>query len=98
MAPAELEELLLTHPSVVDAAVIGVENEEAGQLPKAFVVRNDEVTEDDIIKFVAENAASHKKLRGGVEFVKEIPKTPSGKILRGVLAEKNKQKNNNINF
>ena len=92
MAPAELEELLLTHPSVDDAAVIGVEDEEAGHLPKAFVVRNDDVTEDDIIKFVAENAAPHKKLRGGVEFIDEIPKNPSGKILRRVLVEKNKQK------
>nr|XP_054771815.1 uncharacterized protein LOC129279779 [Lytechinus pictus] len=89
VAPAELEALLLTHPSIMDAAVIGIPHEEAGELPKAFIVKKkEELTADEVAEFVAENAAPYKKLRGGVEFVKSIPKSASGKILRRVLREK----------
>ncbi|XP_030838549.1 4-coumarate--CoA ligase 1-like isoform X1 [Strongylocentrotus purpuratus] len=89
VAPAELEALLFTHPSIMDAAVIGVPNEEAGELPKAFIVpNNEELTADQVAEFVADNVAPYKKLRGGVEFVKSIPKSASGKILRRVLREK----------
>ncbi|XP_041484296.1 4-coumarate--CoA ligase-like [Lytechinus variegatus] len=89
VAPAELEALLLTHPSIMDAAVIGIPHEEAGELPKAFVVKKkEELTADEVAEFVAGNAAPYKKLRGGVEFVKSIPKSASGKILRRVLREK----------
>ncbi|XP_072046258.1 uncharacterized protein [Amphiura filiformis] len=89
VAPAELEALLLTHPSVADAAVIGIPDEEAGELPKAFVVKKGdaEITEEELTKFVAEKVAPTKKLRGGVEFVSSIPKNPSGKILRRQLKE-----------
>ncbi|MCA1604988.1 MAG: AMP-binding protein, partial [Acidobacteria bacterium] len=83
--PAELEALLLTHPGISDAAVIGVPDEAAGELPKAFVARGDEgLTDSDIMDFVASKVAPHKKIRL-VEFIDEIPKAPSGKILRRVL-------------
>ena len=89
--PAELEALLITHPNIDDVAVIGVPDLEAGELPKAFVVRRGDVSPEDIIKFVAARVAAHKKLRGGVEFVDQIPKSPSGKILRRLLRDINNQ-------
>lgn len=86
--PAELEQLLICHPNVDDVAVIGVPDLEAGELPKAFVVRRGEVTEGEIEEFVAKKVPPQKKLRGGVEFVEHIPKSASGKILRRLLKEK----------
>ena len=87
VAPAELEALLLTHSAVADAAVIPVADDEAGEIPKAFVVKRSEVSADDIISFVAERVAPHKKIRR-VEFIEQIPKSPSGKILRRLLVER----------
>lgn len=85
VAPAELEALLHAHPKVMDVAVIGIPHESAGEVPKAFVVPKGEVTETEIIEFVAERVAPYKKLRGGVAFVEQIPKTASGKILKREL-------------
>jgi acyl-CoA synthetase (AMP-forming)/AMP-acid ligase II len=85
--PAELEALIVTHASVADVAVIGIPDEKAGELPKAFVVRNGDVTEQEIIDFVAARVSPQKKIRL-VEFVDQIPKSPSGKILRRVLRER----------
>ncbi|XP_012160201.1 luciferin 4-monooxygenase isoform X1 [Ceratitis capitata] len=87
--PAEIESLLLTHPKIKDAAVIGIPDEEAGELPLAFVVKQANVvlSEDDVVKFVSENASPAKRLRGGVIFIDDIPKNPSGKILRRVLRD-----------
>jgi len=61
-----------------------------GELPKAFVVKkaDAQVTEEEIIHFVEERAAPYKKLKGGVQFINEIPKSSSGKILRRILKEK----------
>jgi len=83
IAPAELEALLLGHPKVLDAAVIGVLDDDKQEIPKAFVVAapHSALTEDEVMSFVAENVAPHKKIRR-VEFVETIPKSTSGKILR----------------
>ena len=91
IAPAELEALLLTHPSITDAAVIPVRDEEAGEIPKAFVVAGDAITTDEVIRFVAERVAPYKKVRA-VEIVEEIPKSPSGKILRRVLIDRERER------
>ncbi|XP_071453958.1 luciferin 4-monooxygenase-like [Hetaerina americana] len=87
VAPAELEALLLQHPSIQDAAVIGIPNEAAGEVPKAFVVKQKGVklSEVDVIQFVNGKVSTQKYLRGGVTFVDAIPKTASGKILRREL-------------
>jgi acyl-CoA synthetase (AMP-forming)/AMP-acid ligase II len=87
IAPAELEALLLTHPAIADAAVIPVPDEEAGQVPKAFIVPSGPITAEEVTRFVAGRVAPYKKLRA-VEIVEEIPKSPSGKILRRVLIER----------
>jgi acyl-CoA synthetase (AMP-forming)/AMP-acid ligase II len=86
VAPAELEGLLLTHPAVADAAVIPSPDEEAGEIPKAFVVLKGEATAEEIMSYVAEQVSPHKKVRR-LEFTDEIPKSPTGKILRRVLVE-----------
>jgi acyl-CoA synthetase (AMP-forming)/AMP-acid ligase II len=87
IAPAELEALLLTHPAIADAAVIPLADEEAGEIPKAFVVPRASITPEEVIRFVAERVAPYKKVRA-VEIVDQIPKSASGKILRRVLIER----------
>ncbi|CAH2102457.1 unnamed protein product [Euphydryas editha] len=89
VTPTELETVILQHPAVKDAGVTGAPDTLAGELPTAFVVKQPgaKVIEQDIIDFVANKVAPWKKLRGGVLFVDEIPKTPSGKILRRKLQE-----------
>ncbi|KAJ9585733.1 hypothetical protein L9F63_002523 [Diploptera punctata] len=87
--PAELEAILLSHPDVKDAAVIGIPDESTGELPMAFIVKQPgaRVTQQQIIKFVADQVSPQKRLHGGVMFVDTIPKNPSGKILRRVLRQ-----------
>lgn len=75
-------------------AVIGVPDLEAGELPKAFIVRRGDVTSGEIMEFVAKRVIPQKKLRGGVEFIDEIPKSPSGKILRRLLRNREKEQIN----
>jgi acyl-CoA synthetase (AMP-forming)/AMP-acid ligase II len=89
VAPAELEDIIQSHPNVLDAAVIGAPDEAAGEIPMAFVVRKDGAYLDaaELMSFVAVRVAPHKKVRA-VEFVDEIPKSPSGKILRRLLKER----------
>ncbi|HEX8459697.1 MAG TPA: AMP-binding protein [Pyrinomonadaceae bacterium] len=93
VAPAELEALLLAHPSVADAAVVPVADEEAGELPKAFVVRKagGEATAEELMCYVAGRVAPHKKIRR-LEFIEQIPKSASGKILRRLLVERERAK------
>jgi acyl-CoA synthetase (AMP-forming)/AMP-acid ligase II len=87
VAPAELEAVLLEHPAGAEAAVVGRPDEEAGEVPKAFVARAGDATAQEIMTFVAERVAPYKRLRA-LEFVDEIPKSPSGKILRRLLNER----------
>ena len=87
VAPAELEAVLLTNPHIKDAAVIRSPDEEAGEVPKAVVVSDGFISEKDVMEFVAERVAPHKKIRR-VEFVDEVPKSASGKILRRVLIDR----------
>ncbi|KAJ7770220.1 hypothetical protein DFH07DRAFT_1004431 [Mycena maculata] len=84
VAPAELEALLISHPKILDAEVIGVYDEqECTEVPRAYVVPDKAViSAKDIQAFVKSRLANYKQLRGGVEFVAAIPKSPSGKILR----------------
>jgi acyl-CoA synthetase (AMP-forming)/AMP-acid ligase II len=88
VAPAELEALIVTHPSVADVAVIGVGDEEGGELPKAIVVpADDAIDADELIEWVGERVAPQKRIRL-VETIDEIPKSASGKILRRELVER----------
>jgi acyl-CoA synthetase (AMP-forming)/AMP-acid ligase II len=86
VAPAALEAILLTHPAVADAAVIGSPDEEAGEIPTAFVALGQPTTAGELISFVAGQVAPQERIRR-VEFVTSIPKSPSGKILRRLLAK-----------
>jgi len=89
--PAELEALLVAHPAVAEAAVIPSPDEDAGEVPKAFVVRKAEVTADELMAYVAGRVAPYKRIRR-VQFIEEIPKSASGKILRRVLIERERAK------
>jgi 4-coumarate--CoA ligase len=84
--PAELEAVLLTHPDVADAAVVGLSDEEAGEIPVAYVVRRagSEATAEQIMEFVAGQVAHNKQVRR-LEFIDAVPKSASGKILRREL-------------
>jgi acyl-CoA synthetase (AMP-forming)/AMP-acid ligase II len=84
VAPAELEQLLLTHPAIVDAAVIPKLDKKSGEVPKAFVVTKQEISADEIINWAAKKVASYKRIKE-IEFIDQIPKSPSGKILRRLL-------------
>lgn len=86
--PAELEGLLLTHPSVADSAVIGLPDDEAGELPVAFVVLKPgaSATAEEIRAFIAKQVATYKQLHR-VTFIDVVPKSASGKILRRLLRD-----------
>ena len=94
VAPAELEGILIGHPQVNDVAIIGVYDEEqATEVPKAYIVPKEglgkgEKEAAEIAEWLNKKVAPHKKLRGGVKFVDEIPKSVSGKILRRLLKAK----------
>jgi 4-coumarate--CoA ligase len=92
--PAELEGILVSHPNVADAAVIGLyDKDQATEIPRAYIVLKDglgktEAEAKEIADWLSTKVAHHKKLRGGVRFVDEIPKSVSGKILRRLLKVK----------
>ncbi|KAJ2985071.1 hypothetical protein NUW58_g5728 [Xylaria curta] len=95
VAPAELEDLLLGYPAIEDCAVLAVSDERAGERPKAFVVlkrgyQADEATGLNIIAYVEKNKVRYKWIRE-IEFIEEIPKSPSGKILRRLLRDRAKK-------
>ncbi|KAI6789585.1 hypothetical protein KC327_g18111, partial [Hortaea werneckii] len=100
VAPAELEAHLLTHPSVSDCVVIGIPSDREGEVPKAFVVKtpggsieeSDAVLKRQIVKHVEQHKTDYKRLRGGVEFIDAVPKSPSGKILRRLVRDQEKER------
>jgi len=103
IAPTELEDLLLGHPLIHDCAVIGIPDLYAGEVPKAFVVLAlhappDSVDEHckNIMEFVKTRTIRPKWLDGGVEVLKEIPKSAAGKVLRRVLKDLEKKKTENV--
>jgi len=94
VAPAELEDLLLGHVHVEDVAVMGIHDDYSGEKPKAFVVKKKAAPKEDdlgreLLRYVSEKKVRHKWLKE-VEFVEEIPKSASGKILRRVLRDRQK--------
>jgi acyl-coenzyme A synthetase/AMP-(fatty) acid ligase len=94
VAPAELEDLLLGHPKVEDVAVMSVKDDYSGELPKAYIVLKPGTEEStaigkEIIEYVKEKKVRYKWVKE-VEFISEIPKSPSGKILRRILRDKEK--------
>jgi len=94
VAPAQIEALLLEHPAVVDVAVIAKPDEEAGEVPKAFVVLRanyEQVSAAELMAWANGKLATFKNVRE-IEFVQAIPRTPSGKILRRVLKQQERQR------
>jgi acyl-CoA synthetase (AMP-forming)/AMP-acid ligase II len=94
IAPAELEAVLVSHPAVADAAVVRISDEQAGEVPKAFVVATADLAAHEVMDYVAERVAPHKRVRHKrvrhVEFIDQIPRSLSGKILRRVLMERDR--------
>lgn len=97
VAPPELEGVLLSHPEIVDAAVIGVPDpvREGGELPRGYLVRrspdSNQPSEKDVQQYMKEKLTSYKRLEGGVVFVEAIPKNASGKILKRMLRDQAKE-------
>lgn len=87
--PAELEDILLGHPQVMDAAVVGIPDPVSSEeLPMAFIVKKPSakgVTEKELMDYVASRVSEYKRLRGGVKFIAAIPRNPNGKIMRREL-------------
>ncbi|KAF2236218.1 phenylacetyl-CoA ligase [Viridothelium virens] len=90
VAPAELEALLLEHPQIIDAAVIGVKNITGDEEPRAYVVARNKsmISEAQVEEFIQCRVSKQKRLCGGVVFLNSIPKTPAGKIVRRELRDK----------
>ncbi len=89
VAPAELEALLITHPKIADVAVIGIPDDEAGEIPKAFIAAapGEDVTLEEVQALVSEHLVSYKQIRQ-IEVIDAIPKSASGKILRKDLRQR----------
>jgi acyl-CoA synthetase (AMP-forming)/AMP-acid ligase II len=87
VAPAELEALLISHPAVADAAVVGRPDRRAGEVPIAFVVARGDVAPVELIEWAAARTAPYKRL-GDVSLVDALPRSPAGKLLRRVLVER----------
>jgi acyl-CoA synthetase (AMP-forming)/AMP-acid ligase II len=90
VAPATLEGVLAAHPAVADAAVIGVPDEEAGEVPKAFVALKAPASPEDILAFAAARLAPYERIRE-LELVEAVPRSPSGKLLRRLLRDRERE-------
>jgi 4-coumarate--CoA ligase len=93
VAPAELEDVLMSHPAVSDAAIIGVSHSYSGEAPRAYIVlkqhaENNGGLAKELDDFILERKPKYMRLSGGIEFVPEIPKSASGKILRRTLRDR----------
>jgi 4-coumarate--CoA ligase len=90
VAPAEIEAVLIEHPSIADAGVVGITLEDS-EWPRAYVALKEEekanVTEKEIQQWLNARVAKHKRLVGGVSFVPEVPRLASGKIQRRIMKE-----------
>jgi 4-coumarate--CoA ligase len=84
VAPTEIENILIKMEGVADIAVVGVPDDRAGELPKAFIVRKpgSNITAEDVAKYLQPKVADYKQLKGGIQFLDAIPKSAAGKILR----------------
>ena len=89
VAPAEIEAILLSHPQILDSAIVGIPDPECGELAFAFVVKvpGSHLTESEVIDFVAQAASKTKHLHGGVKFIQEIPKNANRKVLKKQLKQ-----------
>jgi len=86
ISPVEVETVILRHPKVADAAVVGIADSTAGEVPVALVVKRDESLEaDEIHEYLGELLSKYKQLHGGIMFVETVPKSASGKILRNEM-------------
>uniref|UniRef100_A0A914YB70 AMP-binding enzyme C-terminal domain-containing protein n=1 Tax=Panagrolaimus superbus TaxID=310955 RepID=A0A914YB70_9BILA len=92
IGPSEIENILLSHSKIEDAAVVGIKDNEYGQIPKAFIVKSEkELNEQNIQEFVEEKTPASMHLKGGVEFISEIPKSGGGKISRKDLIKNDEE-------
>lgn len=98
IAPAEIENLLITHPQILEAAVVGIPIEGGSEVPRAYVVLRQigALSEEEVKNFVKGKLAGYKELRGGVRFVDELPKNAVGKILRRELRDQAKAENGGL--
>nr|XP_018668720.1 4-coumarate--CoA ligase 1-like [Ciona intestinalis] len=86
VSPAEIERVLFENPKIADAAVFGVPDNEAGELPRAFIVkRKESLTASEVHEYLKDRLSSYKQLRGGIIFRDSIPKAQSGKVIRRSL-------------
>ncbi len=94
VAPAQIEALLLEHPAIADVAVVAKPDEEAGEVPKAYVVLRtgyEQQSANELMAWVNDKLAAYKNVHE-VEFIDAIPRNPSGKILRRILKEQELKK------
>lgn len=95
VSPSEMDDILRACPGVLDVATIGVPHEKSGEAPRAYIVKKDpNLTEQMVHDFLKDKVASFKQLDGGIEFLDELPKSPTGKILRKILVANYKESSN----
>ncbi|KAL7645320.1 UNVERIFIED_CONTAM: hypothetical protein RMT77_003706 [Armadillidium vulgare] len=87
VSPSEIETEIQKHPLVAECSVIGKADDKYGELPFAFIIPKQEISADEIHKFLEDKLSSHKQLKGGIKFVDSLPKSETGKILRRKLRE-----------